>query len=155
MGIVVPIGAIRSNQRLKRGQFPSRRVFFRQLIGVQMVLLAMSVFVALTNHIVLFPRPTLRLRDVFAGAIFLALGIGRLLLRWRFGSGKMSEERKQRLNHLVPASFKEKWLWLALCLMAAIAEVSWHSRVMVTPVIRIVGVWCVDATNCGLLFALV
>ena len=154
MGIFVPVGAIRSNQRLKRGQFPSRRVFFRQLIGVQMVLLAMSVFVALTNHIVLFPRPTLRLKDVFAGAIFLALGIGRLLLRWRFGSGKISEERKQRLKHLVPESFKEKWLWLALCLIAAIAEEVGYRGVMFTLFMRIVGIWWVATTICALLFAL-
>ena len=154
MGIVVPIGAIRTNQRLKKGKFPSRRAYFRQLIGVQMALLALSILVAVTNHIGLFPRPALRLKDVFAGAIFLALGIGRLLLRWRFGSGKISEERKQRLKYLVPASFKEEWLWLALCLMAAIAEEAGYRGVMFTLFMRIVGIWWVAATICALLFAL-
>jgi membrane protease YdiL (CAAX protease family) len=154
MGIVVPIGAIKSNQRLKRDQFPSRRVYFGQLIGVQMALLALSILVAVTNHIGLFPRPTLLLKDVFAGAIFLALGIGTLFVRWRFGSGKISAERKQRLKHLVPESFKEKWLWLALCLMAAIAEEVGYRGVMFTLFMRIAGDWWIAATISALLFAL-
>lgn len=149
IGIVVPVFAIRSNQKLKAGKFPARRAYFRQVIFGQAMLLIVSLLVVLTNHIALFPPLTIRLKDVTAGAAFLTVGLGTIVPRWRLAS----ETRKKRLEHLVPQSFKEKWLWLAVCLAAAVAEEIGYRGVMFTLFMWLAHSWWIAAIISSTLFA--
>jgi membrane protease YdiL (CAAX protease family) len=116
-GVVLPVGAWRSQLRLARMELPPKRPYFLGVIAQQLVFLAISAAVAATLDLAL-PLESPSGRDLALGAGFLGLTLIALAPFWR-----SQVRRRSRFVYLVaPRNGEERAFWVAVSALAGVGE---------------------------------
>lgn len=137
-GLLIPIGAVRSQKLLANRPLPPRQRYFRAAV-IQVALFALlSIVVARQNAIVLFPRRAPPPLAFATGAVFLAIAIPFGWTRWV----KAVRERQKVVALFMPTNNNERMLWLAAAALAGFGEeITWRG-VQTTLLNRLTGnVW--------------
>ena len=123
-GVIVPLGAIRSEKRVSVKPLPPRRT---HLIGTAVALWLMTAFsiaVAYVDRIILFPAQPPRAAGVLAGVVMLFATITFMRPRWR-----RAVEKRTRIVHLfMPRDRTERLLWVLVAASAGFGEeITWRA----------------------------
>ena len=122
-GVLIPILAIRSMKVIKSRPFAPRRRYFQAVLFQLLTFAAVSIFVARSNWIEIFPRRVPPLPAIGAGILFLACAIPFGWTRWR----KAVKERKRIVALFMPIDNFERMLWIATAALAGFGEeITWR-----------------------------
>jgi membrane protease YdiL (CAAX protease family) len=132
--IGVPWLAIRSNLRLGTGRLPmSQRRFFIQTVFAQLFLFAIAVLAARKNSIDLLSAPDSPLLAWVLAAVFLAVMLATMWLRWP----SRDREAKERLYRLLPQTRRDLPLYFLVSLAAGVCEETVYRGVATTLLTRL------------------
>jgi membrane protease YdiL (CAAX protease family) len=155
--VVMPIAAVRSKSLIAVGtprRRPPRRsdVLARALV-VQLLLFAISFVVARHQRMNLWRWTGLRALNfgVAAGALALLIGVGAL--SWQLLSP--DERRTLWMRHLLPRTWPQWALWLAVSLAAGIAEETAYRGVLVVLLASATASFVVATVLSAIAFAIV
>src|SRR4051794_19400838 len=119
IGLWLPLAAWRSSQRLGTGPVPlTPSKFFLNIIATQLFLLLFGLVVAWKNGIGLWSLPRHPLASWGAAALFFALLVTTLKLRWH----ARPMDQKRRLYSMLPHNARELRLFAIVALCAGIGE---------------------------------
>jgi membrane protease YdiL (CAAX protease family) len=131
--VLMPVGAMRSKgiiagSRPDRPAPPRTNILSRAVL-VQAALFLLSLFVARTHGMDLWPRARVRSVDLGIGLGAFALLLGFGMLSWRL---RTPDERRQMwLRHLLPRNRTQWMLWLVVSATAGISEETTYRGVLV------------------------
>lgn len=147
-GGVIPWLVWRSRAKLARGHNPPRRRHFIAVMLQLLGFLGISVWVASSRGIVLFPPFELRPWPATAAAVLLAAGIALMAPRWR----RSVERREPKVHLFMPRNGVERALWIAVSLAAAVAEEVTYRGVMYALLASLTGSALAGAMVAALVF---
>jgi membrane protease YdiL (CAAX protease family) len=125
-GLVIPVFAIKSGQRLKTAHYPPRVKHFISVI-VQLAFFAViSVWVARAEHIPVWNMPRQLLWSLFAGFILLSGALGFVFPRIK----KNVAERERKLYLFMPRTGLDRILWIVISALAGFSEEITYRGVM-------------------------
>jgi len=119
IGLWLPLLAWKSSRRLGSGPIPmAPGKLFVNIIGTQLFLLILGLAVAWKNEIHLWALPRRPLASWTAAALFFAVILTTLKLRWKV----RPFEQKRRLYSMLPHNAQELRLYTLVALCAGIGE---------------------------------
>ena len=149
-GIFLPIAIVKAARRMGSGPLPiSRARFYKQTIIFQLLLAALSTWVAWTHGILAMPMPQRPLISWSATALMYVVMLVTLKLRW---PGR-SDASKRRLRDILPQNPGDMTLYVLLCIAAGTAEEFIYRGVMTELVQSITGIAVVTVTLLSISFA--
>ncbi|HVT45474.1 MAG TPA: type II CAAX endopeptidase family protein [Thermoanaerobaculia bacterium] len=146
--VVLPLLAWLSKKKLDQGFTFPRLPFYLESIGIQTILLTASVTVAWLSRIPLrfdLPDPG----EIVLGLGVLFVALATMVLGWRLAS----EITKQRLLAIVPATRKERIVWIVVSAAAALGEEVTYRGVLFELMHGVFGTWLVAALIASTIFA--
>jgi membrane protease YdiL (CAAX protease family) len=150
-GILLPIIILKSARRLGTGPLPiSRPRFYKQTIIFQLLLAALSAWVAWSHGVLAMPLPQRPLISWGAAALMYALTVLTLKLRW---AGR-SAASKRRLYDILPHNSDEMIPYVFICIVAGTAEELVYRGVMTELLQSITGIAIVTIVLISISFAL-
>lgn len=149
---LVPWLALVSRRKIVTGAvaLPPRRRLFIQTIVLQTIIGGLALAAAHQNGITLFPPFRLDAVGVAAAAVWLAVVLGTLPLRWKV----RSVGHKRRLVALLPTTMAERVWWTALCLSAGVWEEIAYRGTLFGLASRLTESWWVAVLACCAVFGL-
>jgi membrane protease YdiL (CAAX protease family) len=149
-GIFLPIAIIKAARRIGTGPLPvSRPRFYKQTIIFQLLLAALSAWVAWTHGILAMPMPQRPLISWSAAALMYVVMLVTLKLRWP----SRSAASKRRLYDILPHNAAETTPYVLVCIVAGTAEEFVYRGVMTELVQSITGIAIVTVTLLSISFA--
>jgi hypothetical protein len=149
-GILLPIVIVKSARRIGTGPLSiSRTRFYRQTIIFQLLLTALSAWVAWTHGILAMPMPQRPLISWSAAAAIYVVMLVTLKLRWP----SRSAASKRRLYDILPHNAAELTPYVLVCIVAGTAEEFVYRGVMTELVQSITGIAIVTVTLLSISFA--
>lgn len=116
--VLLPLVALRSARRMRTSPMPPASAVFRSVLVQQVVILAVSLFVARAEWIPLYLVPD---RWILSLALSVVLTIGLVLVMrpmWR----RAVARKDARIQLLTPRTSGERVLWVAVSIAAGVAE---------------------------------
>src|SRR4051812_45896949 len=142
-GILLPIVIIKSARRMGTGPLPIARArFYRQTIIFQLLLAALSAWIAWTHGILAMPMPQRPLISWSVAAFMYLLMLVTLKLRWP----SRTAASKRRLYDILPHNPAEMTPYVLVCVVAGTAEEFIYRGVMTDLVQSITGIAIVTVT---------
>jgi len=126
MAVVMPALALFSKKQLDAGFVFPRIRFYLESMFFQAIILAFAVFVASREAIPLTGAPAPTVADLGFGAAILALGLGVMWASVRWSQPELLE----RAYMIAPRSYEEKFVWIFVAAMAALAEETAYRAVL-------------------------
>lgn len=152
MTLVFPLLAIRSAQRVRRpGGTPNRSQHLTSVFVSQAMMLVLALIAMDSEHVALLPHAELDWREPVSAAVFLAVTLGTLPMRWRW---KPREERARNL-WMLPTRTSDLGWWAVVALVAGVVEELVYRGVLFTLWQRALGSWWAATAVCSAAFALV
>jgi len=149
-GIFLPIVIIKSARRIGSGPLPiSRSRFYKQTIIFQLLLAALSAWVAWMHGILAMPMPQRPLISWSAAALMYAVMLLTLKLRWP----SRSAASKRRLYDILPHNTSERLPYFFICIVAGTAEELVYRGVMTELVQSLTGMAIVTVVLLSISFA--
>lgn len=149
-GIFLPIAIIKSARRIGTRPLPiSRSRFYKQTIIFQLLLAALSAWVAWTHGILAMPLPQRPLISCGAAVLMYAVMLLTLRLRW---PGR-SAASKRRLYDILPHDAREFVPYAFVCIVAGVAEEIIYRGVMTELVQSLTGMAIVTVVLLSISFA--
>lgn len=149
-GIFLPIVIIKSARRIGSGPLPiSRSRFYKQTIIFQLLLAALSAWVAWMHGILAMPLPQRPLISWSAAALVYAVMLLTLKLRWP----SRSAASKRRLYDILPHNAGEMLPYFFICIVAGTAEELVYRGVMTELVQSLTGIAIVTVVLLSISFA--
>lgn len=149
-GIFLPIVIIKSARRMGTGPLPiSRSRFYKQTIIFQLLLVALTAWVAWMHGILAMPMPQYPLISWGAAALMYATMLLALKLRWP----SRSPASKRRLYDILPHNAAEMTPYVLICIVAGTAEEFVYRGVMTGLVQSLTGMAIVTIVLLSISFA--
>jgi membrane protease YdiL (CAAX protease family) len=150
-GLFVPYIAYKSGKVLRtRAHFIPRKRIFINILVMQALFLAMSLFTARQRDIPLFRTGHLPLNAIALALAVFAAALLLLRLLWRFSS----DEEKQRMLIIRPNSVQDLPWWFFVSLAAGAVEEITYRGVMYVLVLPMTRNWWLTVAICVFFFAL-
>ena len=147
-GLLLPIVALRSRRKLARMAEIPRKQFFVSVLVQQGIFVTVSLAVARSEIIPLFPHLIPTPQAWTLGALLLAVSWVAMRPLWRDAVAR----RDARVHLSMPSDRTERSLWLAISLAAGIGEEISYRGVMYTLLFRLLGEPVGAALAAALLF---
>ena len=149
-GIFLPIIIVKSARRLGTGPLPiSRSRFYKQTIIFQLLLAALSAWVAWTHGILAMPMPKRPLISWSAATAMYVMALLALKLRWP----SRTAASKQRLYDILPHNTGEMVPYLFICIVAGTVEEFVYRGVMTELMQALTGIAIVTVVLLSISFA--
>jgi len=125
-GVLLPLAVMRARRKIvgvTGAPLPDRLRHFRGATVELTMLAAISLGVAWTQEMQLFPRVLPSWRDILAGLVAYAIAVGYMWPRWR-----RAVQHRSRVVHLyMPSNASERAWWLAVSVLAGVGEeIAWR-----------------------------
>lgn len=124
-GLVFPLAAVLRARKFHnvKGPLPDRLLHFRRTAATLVMFGALSLFVAWSGRIELFPRTLPPWRGIGAGLLMYVVAVMLMHGRWR-----RAVEKRLRLVYLfMPSTRTERAWWIIVAILAGITEeITWR-----------------------------
>jgi membrane protease YdiL (CAAX protease family) len=149
-GVLLPILIVKAARRMGTRPLPiSRSRFYKQTIIFQLLLAALSAWVAWTHGILAMPLPQRPLISWSAAALLYVVMLVTLKLRWP----SRSAASKRRLYDILPHNAAEMTPYVLICIVAGTAEELVYRGVMTELLQSITGIAIVTVVLLSISFA--
>ena len=154
VGVALPVAAVRSRAALRgrARRAPDRTSILTRAIIGQLVLFALSLFVARDHSIPLWQSGGFDPADMVIGASALVVLGGVGYLSWRLHSP--DERRALWIRHILPHTRMQWVLWLVVSAVAGLSEETTFRGVLVVLFGALTASWAIAILLSALVFAL-
>lgn len=149
-GIAIPILAWQSKKVLDAGAIIPRMPFYIQAMVLQFVLFIIAIAAAMSNRLQISFELPVQPNSWTIGGWVLVAAIAVLIIGW----SSASDDARDRVGMIVPRTNAEKFVWIAVCVFAAIAEETVYRGTLFHLLERITDDWTVAAVISSILFGL-
>jgi len=150
IGVLLPFFIVKTARRIGSGPLPvSRSRFYRQTIIFQLLMAALSAWVAWSHGILAMPMPQRPLISWSTAAFLYLVMLVTLKLRWP----SRSAASKRRLYDILPHNAVEMTPYVFLCIVAGTAEEFIYRGVMTELVQSLTGIAIVTVVLLSISFA--
>lgn len=151
IGVFLPVLCVRSHFRLKSGaRFPRKPGFFKSTLVSLAVIFVIALLVWRSFGLPIFPAYAIRLKDVAIAFATVIVFVCAMYPRWKYKATHSRDEVFRR----VPQAANEIGWWIAVSVVAGIAEEFAYRGVLFGILIYWIPNWWAAALLCALAFAL-